>query len=79
MIQKEHFGVVNECFTMADKYNVNFPSEDDDDKAVMMAACQFMDMLYFEQNYWLQCQGSIWVKMDWDRAPQTLFIKYEST
>ena len=51
-LQKEHFGVVNECFTMADKYNVNFASEDDDEKAIFLSAVQFVDMLFFENNYY---------------------------
>jgi hypothetical protein len=37
---------------MADKYNVNFASEDDDEKAIFLSAVQFIDMLYFENNYW---------------------------
>jgi len=37
-LQKEYFGLVNECFTMADKYNFDFPSENDDEKAIYLAA-----------------------------------------
>lgn len=51
-VEKEYFGLVNECFTMADKYNVEFPTSDPDEQAVFLAAIQFMDMLYFEMNYW---------------------------
>ena len=51
-LQKEHYGVVNECFTMADKYNVDFHNDDNDEKAIFLAAIQFIDMLYFECNYY---------------------------
>lgn len=50
-LQKEHFSCVNECFTMADKYNVDIDQLDDDSKAVFLAAVQFIDMLFFESNY----------------------------
>jgi len=29
-IEKEYFGLVNECFTMADKYNFDYPSTQPD-------------------------------------------------
>jgi hypothetical protein len=52
-LQKEHFNCVNECFTMADKYNFNLPSQNDDGhNAIFMAAIQFIDMMFFENNYW---------------------------
>lgn len=51
MLQKEYFGLFNECFTMADKYNIAFPSNDADEKAIFLAAVQFLDMLSFEMNY----------------------------
>ena len=37
-LQKEYFGILNECFTTADKYNFDFPSTNDDENAVFMAA-----------------------------------------
>lgn len=51
-LQKEHFGCLNECYTMADRYNFNLPSADDDVNAIFLAAIQFLDMMYFENNYW---------------------------
>lgn len=51
-IQKEHFGCVNECYTMADKYNFTLSFKEGGKKhAILMAAIQFIDMLYFENNY----------------------------
>lgn len=38
---------------MADKYNFDLPGKDDGKKAaILLAALQFIDMLYFENNYW---------------------------
>ena len=52
-VQKEHFGSTNECYTMADKYNFDLPGKDKGKKtAILLAAIQFIDMLYFENNYW---------------------------
>jgi hypothetical protein len=51
-IQKEHFGVINECFSMADKYNFDFPSDNIDEQAIFLSAIQFIDMMFFEMNYW---------------------------
>ena len=51
VLQKEYNGLFNECFTMADKYNIAFPSSDSDEKAIFLAAVQFLDMLSFEMNY----------------------------
>jgi hypothetical protein len=46
-------GCVNECFTMAEKYNFNLPSPCNDDyNAIFLAAIQFIDMMFFENNYW---------------------------
>lgn len=53
---------MNECFTMADKYNFDFGSEDDDEKAIFLSAIQFADMLFFESNY--MGSGSIWENID---------------
>ena len=36
---KEHNGCYTECCTMADKYNIEFPTNDDDEKAIFLAAC----------------------------------------
>lgn len=49
---KEHNGYCNENCTMADKYNFEFPSKDDDENAIFLAAAYFIDMVYFEFNYW---------------------------
>jgi hypothetical protein len=52
-IQKQYNGLVNECFNMADKYGFDYPSGGgDDEKALFLAAIQFLDMFYFEYNYW---------------------------
>ena len=51
-IQKQYNGLVNECFNMADKYGFDYPSDSDDEKALFLAAIQFLDMLFFEYNYW---------------------------
>ena len=50
-LEKAYFGLVNECFTMADKYNFDFPSGDADEKAIFLAAIEFMDLMFFEMNY----------------------------
>ena len=43
---------------MADKYNFDMPSPNADDNAIFMAAIQFIDMLYFENNF---CGlGTVW-------------------
>ena len=49
---KEYNGYCNEKCTMADKYNFEFPSKDDDENAIFLAAAYFIDMMYFEFNYW---------------------------
>jgi hypothetical protein len=48
---KEYNGCCNEAFTMADKYNFEMPSNNDDENAIFLAAMQFIDMMYFEENY----------------------------
>jgi hypothetical protein len=37
---------------MADKYGFEYPSGDNDERALFLAAIQFLDMMYFESNYW---------------------------
>ena len=48
---KEYNGCSNECCTMADKYNFEFPSQDDDENALFLAAAYFIDTAFFECNY----------------------------
>ena len=48
---KAHFGAFNECFTLADKYLFEFPTVNDDEKAIFLAAIYFIDLLWFENNY----------------------------
>ena len=36
---------------MADKYNFDFPSQDDDENAIFLAAAYFIDMNFFNCNY----------------------------
>ena len=43
---------------MADKYIFEFPTVDDDEKAIFLAAIYFIDLLYFENNY--NGCGGIW-------------------
>ena len=50
-LKKVWNGWYNEWCTAADKYKFKFPSESDDEKAIFLAAVQFIDMLYFE-NPW---------------------------
>jgi hypothetical protein len=50
-LEKEYFGLANECFTHADKYNLDFPTSDPDEQAVYLAAVHFIDLLWFENNY----------------------------
>lgn len=45
-----HSGCYRECCTAADEYEVTLPS-DNDEAALILAAVQFMDMLYFENPY----------------------------
>ena len=46
--KKEHNGCYNECCSAGDKYIVELPV-DETDQVLMLAAVQFMDMLYFER------------------------------
>jgi hypothetical protein len=48
---KAYFGLFNECSTLADKYLFEFPTVNDDEKAVYLAAIYFIDLLWFENNY----------------------------
>ena len=49
--EKEYFGLVNECFNHADKYNFDYPSTKPEHMAIFLSAIAFIDMLYFENNY----------------------------
>lgn len=49
---KKHNGFATECLTMADQYEFQFPTTDDDERAIFLAAIQFIDMLYFEYNHY---------------------------
>lgn len=48
---KEHNGCGNEMCTMADKYNFEFPSQNDDENAIFLASAFFIDILLFENNF----------------------------
>ena len=50
MFKKIHNGCVTECLTGADRYDITLP-EDEVEAALILAAVQIMDMLYFE-NPW---------------------------
>lgn len=50
-LNKEHNGLINECVTVADKYNFEFPSSRPDDMAIYLSAIVFADMLWYEDNY----------------------------
>jgi hypothetical protein len=49
-LKKVHNGVKNECFTRGDKYVMTLPA-DEVDAALMLAALQHIDMLFFENPY----------------------------
>lgn len=49
-LKKIHSGCYRECITGADNYELTLPS-DNDEAALMIAAVQFLDMLYFEMPY----------------------------
>ena len=50
IFKKIHNGCVNECFTGADRYDVSLPA-DERDAALVLAAIQMLDMIYFENPY----------------------------
>ena len=43
---------------MADKYLLKWGSGGDDEKAVLLSAVHFIDLMWFENNYW--AAGGIW-------------------
>jgi hypothetical protein len=45
--KKVHNGCYNECCSPGDRYEITLP-HDEAEAALMLAAVQFMDMLYFE-------------------------------
>ena len=49
-IKKNHSGCWNECCGAADKYEMTLP-HNEEEAALMLAAIQFLDMLYFENPY----------------------------
>ena len=53
VFKKVHSGYCRECCTAADAYELTLPS-DEGEGALMLAAVQFIDMLYFE-NPWGCC------------------------
>ena len=53
-LKKIHSGCARECISAADNYEVTLPS-DNDEAALMIAAVQFVDMLYFENPYGINC------------------------
>ena len=53
MIKKIHSGCWNECCGAGDKYELHLP-HDEEEAALVLAAMQFLDMLYFE-NPWSCC------------------------
>jgi hypothetical protein len=48
---KEYNGCSNECCTMGDKYNFDFPSQDDDENAIFLATAYWIDMVFHEDNF----------------------------
>jgi hypothetical protein len=53
-LKKIHSGCMKELLTASDNYEVTLPS-DNDEAALMVAAVQFIDMLYFENPYGINC------------------------
>ena len=47
-LKKVHAGMIEECCTGADKYQFEFPSGGDSEKAIFLGALFLLDMLYFE-------------------------------
>ena len=54
-VMKEWSGCRRECFTAADTYKLTLP-QDENQAALLLAAVQFIDMLYYE-NPWALCQA----------------------
>jgi len=54
---KVYHRFLNECCNMADKYCLNWPNGGADDKATFLAAVHFLDLMFFENNYY--CMGGI--------------------
>ena len=50
---KEYSGCMNETWTMSDRYNFEMPTMNDDENAIFLGALQMIDMLFFEENYFL--------------------------
>lgn len=55
-LYKHYNGFINECTNMADKYLLKWGSGGDDEKAVLLSALHFIDLMWFENNYWA-CGG----------------------
>jgi len=54
-LHKEYFGFITECCSMADKYIFAYPSgADEDQKALMLSAIHFIDLYWFENNYYME-------------------------
>ena len=49
-LKKIHSGCARECITAADMYEITLPTNEDD-CALLLAAIQLLDMLYFENPY----------------------------
>ena len=52
-LHKVYHGFINECCNMADRYAVNFGNLDADMKAVILNAVHFIDLMWFENNYYM--------------------------
>ena len=55
-LHKQYNGFINECTNMADMYLANWDGLDDDGKALLMNAVHFIDLMWFENNYFA-CGG----------------------
>jgi hypothetical protein len=50
-LHKTYNGFINECCNMSDKYLINWGSGGDDEKAILLNAVHFIDLMWFENNY----------------------------
>ena len=50
-VHKVYNGLINECCNMADQYALTWPEGGNNEKAIIASAVQFMDLMFFEDNF----------------------------
>jgi hypothetical protein len=50
-LYKVYHHFLNECCSMADRYCLKWPNGGADEKAIFLAAIHFIDLFFFENNY----------------------------